>query len=170
MQIHTKSRVAISALLHMAIHGGNGPVSLASISVRQRVSQSYLEHLFHKLRRSGFVIGFRGPGGGYQLNRSLATISVVDVINAVDANAGDQDSTATLLAAQRGESHTQVTDSLWTRVNDHLFEYLRTVSLESLLPDAEIAADSQPTSAVMPSGSYGERSPWQPADRIAAIV
>ena len=51
-----------------------GPISLADISRRQGISLSYLEQLFAKLRKHGLVNSVRGPGGGYQLNRSADQI------------------------------------------------------------------------------------------------
>ena len=116
MRIDTKGRVAIDAILDIAMHGNNDPVCLADIGKRQRVSVSYLEHLFKRLRQSGFVSSYRGPGGGYRLKRSLATISVADVICAVDSEAFDAESNRSRgrWPASRGGA----TDGLWRRVDD----------------------------------------------------
>jgi Rrf2 family iron-sulfur cluster assembly transcriptional regulator len=134
MKINTKSRVAIAAILDVAVHGAHKPVPLTDVSERQRVSLSYLEQLFQKLRQKGYVASHRGPGGGYQINRRLATISVADIICAVDREAfGEQPSQA---AAGAETSRTRVTDELWGRVNNQLHDYLRSVTLESVLAEA----------------------------------
>ena len=65
MRLTTKGRFAVTAMIDVAMHGANGPVTLATVSERQRISLSYLEQLFGKLRRSGLVASVRGPGGGY---------------------------------------------------------------------------------------------------------
>jgi Rrf2 family iron-sulfur cluster assembly transcriptional regulator len=136
MQIRTQGRVAINAILDIAVHGANKPVSLADVSERQGVSQSYLEQLFQKLRQQGLVASFRGRGGGYQLNRGLATISVADVINTVDG------ASFACVSSNDGErcSGTQacLTNGLWCRVNDYLHDHLRTVSLESVLAESHV--------------------------------
>jgi Rrf2 family iron-sulfur cluster assembly transcriptional regulator len=61
-----------------------GPVCLAEIAERQNLSQAYLEQLFGKLRRAGLVGSARGPGGGYRLARSSDSITVADIVAAVD--------------------------------------------------------------------------------------
>ena len=60
------------------------PLRWPAISERQKISLSYLEQLFGKLRRAGLVESVRGPGGGYHLARPADTVSVADVILAVD--------------------------------------------------------------------------------------
>ena len=85
MRLTTKGRYAVTAMLDLALHVDQGPVSLAEISARQQISLSYLEQLFAKLRRKELVNSVRGPGGGYQLNREPADISVVEVVDAVDS-------------------------------------------------------------------------------------
>ena len=69
MRLTTKGRYAVTAMLDLALHEDQGPISLADISQRQEISLSYLEQLFAKLRRGGLVKSVRGPGGGYALSR-----------------------------------------------------------------------------------------------------
>src|SRR5215470_1549388 len=84
MRLTTKGRFAVTAMIDVAMHGGAGPVTLAAISERQKISLSYLEQLFGKLRRHGLVESVQGPGGGYNLGRSPELIAVADIIVAVD--------------------------------------------------------------------------------------
>ncbi len=146
MKINTKGRIAIAAMLDIALHGTNKPVRLADIGQRQGVSISHLEHLFRKLRENGFVESYRGPGGGYRLNRRLAAISVADIIVAVDSESFERDSSSG--DARGPEGQASVAGSLWSRVDDHLREYLRSVTLESVLADAREAGDFRQGSAV----------------------
>ena len=86
MRLTTKGRFAVTALLDMAIHAGENPVSLTEIAERQSISVAYLEQLFGKLRRAGLVVSVRGPGGGYCLARGACEISAADIINVVEDN------------------------------------------------------------------------------------
>jgi Rrf2 family iron-sulfur cluster assembly transcriptional regulator len=61
-----------------------GPICIAEIAARQRLSQAYLEQLFGKLRRAGLVASARGPGGGYRLARTSDAIAIADIVGAVD--------------------------------------------------------------------------------------
>ena len=76
MRLTTKGRYAVTAVLDLALHQDEGPVSLAAISERQQISLSYLEQLFAKLRRNDIVSSTRGPGGGYRLSGSVEDVSV----------------------------------------------------------------------------------------------
>ena len=60
------------------------PGDAGGISQRQKISLSYLEQLFGKLRRHELVESTRGPGGGYTLARPMREITVADIIFAVD--------------------------------------------------------------------------------------
>jgi Rrf2 family transcriptional regulator, iron-sulfur cluster assembly transcription factor len=84
MKLSTKGRYAVTALADIAVHSDGDPVTLASITARQDISQEYLEQLFLKLRRAGLVESARGPGGGYRLSRDAETILISDIVLAVD--------------------------------------------------------------------------------------
>jgi Rrf2 family iron-sulfur cluster assembly transcriptional regulator len=84
MKLTTRGRYAVTAMLDLALHQREGPVSLAEIADRQGISLSYLEQIFSRLRRRDLVSSTRGPGGGYRLSRGATQISVADVIGAVD--------------------------------------------------------------------------------------
>lgn len=142
MKIDTKARVAISALLDVAIHGTIQPVRLADISRRQGVSQSHLVHLFKMLVHGGFLVSVRGPVGGYRLNRRLAVVSVADVIGAVDMDTAGRGQNSRGAAVQYSEGESAITAELWSGLDDYLHDYLRTVSLESVLAGAVVAAMS----------------------------
>ncbi len=84
MHIPPKCRLAVVAMMDLALHQGQGPVPLSAISARQQVSPSYLDLLFGRLRRNGLVTGMRGPGGGYLLARETKEISLADIVSAAD--------------------------------------------------------------------------------------
>ncbi|MBU0592543.1 MAG: Fe-S cluster assembly transcriptional regulator IscR [Gammaproteobacteria bacterium] len=130
MRLTTKGRFAVTAMIDLAMRHGEGPVTLAGISDRQRISLSYLEQLFGKLRRYGLVESVRGPGGGYCLARELAGISVADIIQAVDEPI---DATK---CGGLGNCHDDLpcmTHELWTNLNVKIFDYLQSVSLAHLV-------------------------------------
>ena len=70
MRLTTKGRFAVTAMVDLSMRQTRGPVTLAAISERQRISLSYLEQLFGKLRRAKLVTSVRGPGGGYCLAKN----------------------------------------------------------------------------------------------------
>lgn len=130
MRLTTKGRFAVTAMIDLALRSDHGPVTLAGISERQKISLSYLEQLFGKLRRYKLVDSVRGPGGGYCLSRPGAQISVADIVRAVDES---------LDATQCGgkenckDEERCMTHELWTTLNFKMYEYLTSVSLADLV-------------------------------------
>ena len=84
MKVSTRGLYGVMAMFDLALQHRMGPVSVQSISRRQRISVSYLEQLFNKLRRDGLVESVRGPGGGYRLNRKPKLIKIGDVIRSLE--------------------------------------------------------------------------------------
>ena len=131
MRLTTKGRFAVTAMIDVAMHGTKGPVTLAGVSDRQKISLSYLEQLFGKLRRAGLVESVRGPGGGYHLARGADAVSVADVITAVD-----EPIDATKCGGKENcqeDGQRCMTHELWSNLNSHIFQYLRSVNLAQLV-------------------------------------
>ena len=130
MRLTTKGRFAVTAMIDLALRSGEGPVTLAGISERQKISLSYLEQLFGKLRRHRLVDSVRGPGGGYCLARAGNLITVTDIVRAVDE---------ALDATQCGghencrEEERCMTHDLWTTINAKMYDYLSSVTLADLV-------------------------------------
>lgn len=138
MRLTTKGRFAVTAMIDLAMHHGHGPVTLAEISGRQKISLSYLEQLFGKLRRHHLVESVRGPGGGYHLAKDMAEISVADIILAVDEPI---DTTQCGGKENCHDDQKCLTHDLWAALNERIFDYLQSVSLRQLV-DNQKAKDS----------------------------
>jgi Rrf2 family iron-sulfur cluster assembly transcriptional regulator len=130
MRLTTKGRFAVTAMIDLALRNGNGPVTLATISERQHISLSYLEQLFGRLRRQMLVDSVRGPGGGYNIARPLESISVADIIRAVDESL---DATSCGGHENCADEHRCMTHDLWSTLNKKMYEYLSSVSLRELV-------------------------------------
>lgn len=130
MRLTTKGRFAVTAMVDLASRQGSGPVTLAGIAERQKISLSYLEQLFGKLRRHALISSVRGPGGGYRLAQDMNNISVADIIIAVD-----EPLDATQCGGKENcRNHDRcLTHELWTNLNRHMYAYLDSVSLGVLV-------------------------------------
>ena len=132
MRLTTKGRFAVTAMVDLAMSQGKHPVTLAAISQRQKISLSYLEQLFGKLRRRALVDSVRGPGGGYRLAQDMAQISVADIILAVDETL---DSTQCGGKENCRDENKCITHNLWASLNQHIFNYLGAVPLKQLVDE-----------------------------------
>jgi Rrf2 family iron-sulfur cluster assembly transcriptional regulator len=155
MRLTTKGRFAVTAMIDVAMHGTKGPVTLAGVSDRQKISLSYLEQLFGKLRRHGLVESVRGPGGGYYVAREPDAISIADIIVAVDEPIDTTQCGGRESCQDDGERC--MTHELWSSLNAHIFAFLRGVTLAQLVaqqrkPEVTVMQDhrAQPAGARTP--------------------
>lgn len=132
MRLSTKGRYAVTAMLDLALHGGDRPVTLADISDTQGISLSYLEQLFAGLRNKRLVRGVRGPGGGYYLGRPADEISIADIICAVDewveftrCNSGKE--------LQTEEGKQSPTHELWDSLSRDIYDFLGGITIAELI-------------------------------------
>lgn len=136
MRLTTKGRYAVTAMLDLAINHENESVTLRNIAEKQKISLSYLEQLFAKLRKHDLVKGMRGPGGGYRLARSADDISIADIIVAVDEpmEFTDCHGLENCKGGERCLSH-----HLWVQLTDQLDDFLSNIFLGTLMRDSELA-------------------------------
>jgi Rrf2 family transcriptional regulator, iron-sulfur cluster assembly transcription factor len=130
MRLTTKGRFAVTAMIDLGMRHQRGPVTLAGISERQRISLSYLEQLFGRLRRQGIVDSVRGPGGGYTLAQTMDNISVADIIRAVDEPI---DATQCGGLGNCHDDRECMTHDLWMSLNSRIYDYLDSVNLDELV-------------------------------------
>jgi len=155
MRLTTKGRFAVTAMVDLAMRGGNGPVTLATISKHQKISLSYLEQLFGKLRRNNIVESVRGPGGGYYLARPGNKISIAEIVTAVD-----EPLDATKCGGKGnclGEEQPCLTHDLWMGLSEKIFNYLEEVTLQQMVDNQNSKASkiTPPTSLKKPSKPQG---------------
>lgn len=149
MRLTTRGRYAVTAMLDLALHGSDSPVTLADIARRQHISLAYLEQLFARLRRHGLVRSIRGPGGGYLLAGAGLQTSIVDIIDAVDESL---DATRCGGGGDCQSGRTCLTHALWSDLSARIHAFLAEVTLEELVarPEIRTVATRQRTDIVAP--------------------
>ncbi len=139
MRLTTKGRYAVTAMLDLALHACDGPVSLSDISARQGISLSYLEQLFAKLRRAELVRSVRGPGGGYCLGEHESHIFIAQIVDAVN------ESIDTTKCKQKGDCQNGekcLTHHLWSDLSLQIHDFLSGISLNDLMKKRDVQAIS----------------------------
>jgi Rrf2 family iron-sulfur cluster assembly transcriptional regulator len=132
MQLTTKGRYAVTAMLDLASNNSSRPVTLDMISQRQNISLSYLEQLFAKLRKASLVKSIRGPGGGYLLNVNPIDVTLTEIIEAVDENIDLRrcHGSKNCLRGKQCLSH-----HLWCEVSDQIRGFLSSRNLQQVMDD-----------------------------------
>jgi Rrf2 family iron-sulfur cluster assembly transcriptional regulator len=132
MQLTTKGRYAVTAMLDLASNNTGKPVTLDIISQRQNISLSYLEQLFSKLRKASLVKSVRGPGGGYLLRPPAQDVTLTQIIEAVDENI-DLRRCHGLKNCLRGREC--VSHHLWCEVSSQIRNFLSEKNLQQVIDD-----------------------------------
>jgi len=134
MKVSTRGEYGVRAMVALARHHGEGPMSIADIAKESSVPAAYLEQLVAPLRRAGIVKSKRGAHGGYILSRPPDLVRVGDVyrvmegpvapMDCVSENVDDQ--TCPLIDGCE-------TRPIWLKVRDSIVEALDSTTLADLL-------------------------------------
>ena len=98
---------------------------LEDLAQREAVSGNFLVQILSDLRRAGLIDSRRGQSGGYLLARAPDTITLRQVVNAVDP------SLLQCSVAREGESGAAVRHA-WDQVTTALLHALDQITVESL--------------------------------------
>lgn len=134
MKLSTKGRYGVSAMYDLALHYGEGPISLKNVAVRQGISEHYLEQLMGTLRKAGFVKSVRGAQGGYMLTKEPSQITVGDIIKIMEGPIAPVDCLLTDAVDNEycNRAGFCVTRGVWAKVRDSINSVLDSISLADL--------------------------------------
>lgn len=130
MRVSAKADYALRALIEIATRADEKAVSAEELGKLQDIPHGFLQAILADLRKAGIVISQRGQSGGWRLAREASTVSVADVIRAVD---GPLVSVYGL--RPEGVSYNERADVLqhvWVAARDALREVFEQVSIEQL--------------------------------------
>ena len=133
MKLTTKGRYAVMAMADLASYGNEKPISLTEISLRQKISLSYLEQLFLKLKSNNLVKSVRGSNGGYILVKPPYEIRLSNIIDAVDENIKTLNRKKD---SKKGCNHKNmkcITHNLWDDLDQHITNFFEKIKLEDLV-------------------------------------
>jgi len=152
MKLSSRSQYAITAMLELALHEASRPITLFDISQKQKISLSYLEQLFARLRTKKLVRGRRGPGGGYVLARNADEISIADIVAAVD-DVPTEDSGEEAISDNGVSS-----DVLWHNLSSQIYNYLTEIKLSQFLQQGTSNSEGAAGAGVASQGWKNEVS------------
>lgn len=137
MKVSTRGDYASRALLSLALRRDeSGPTSVRDIAERTGLPQPYLEQILLALKGAGIVRSKRGVGGGYVLARPPESITLGQIVSAVEGP---------IVAGDFGQPHENgacdhegqcVLLSVWSEVGEHMREHLDSFSLADMVERA----------------------------------
>jgi len=137
LRLSKKADYALMAMKHLALRGDRGSSSAREIAEMYAIPIELMAKVLQRLVRRGLLASQQGTRGGYQLARTPTTISVADVIQAIDGPV-----TVTACSTDEGGqceqfSKCNVRDPWW-RVRERILTALGECTI------AELAADAPP--------------------------
>jgi Rrf2 family transcriptional regulator, cysteine metabolism repressor len=139
MMFSTKAEYGVRVMSHLAGRDMSEPVALASIASAEGLPLAYLEHLMARLRRAGLVASRRGAHGGYSLSRPAATISMAEVVEALEGEIApieciSEGADGVLVCTREEHGDACPTKLLWARVHGSIVTTLQQMTLADLTP------------------------------------
>src|SRR4051794_1586640 len=151
MKLSTKTRYGVRAVFDIAYHNAGRPTQARDIARRQDVPLRYLEQIFQELRRANLVDAKRGPKGGYFLSRTPESITLGDVIRAVQgpiALLTDADEQSAAPAPDGALTSKQVPADIWRELALKVSGVFDSVTIRDLCQRGEqlgiLRGDAQP--------------------------
>ncbi|MDP4090336.1 MAG: Rrf2 family transcriptional regulator [Bacillota bacterium] len=132
MKLSTKGRYGVKAMVNLAIHYGEEPVSIKSISDSEGISEYYLEQLFGPLRKAGLIKSTRGAQGGYILNKSPEEITVADIIQVLEGPIEISECIDGIPCSNEDGCATRL---LWEKIKRSIDSVLETTTLFDIVED-----------------------------------
>ena len=130
LRLSKKTDYGLLALQYLANEAPSGVASARIIAERYDIPVELLAKVLQHLARFGFVAAQKGAHGGYQLARPAASISLADIVEAIDGPL------AITACGRKDEQCDQygsctVRDPLW-KVKDRILTVLQTTTLAEM--------------------------------------
>lgn len=132
MNISTKGRYGLRAMVDIAVHSLGEYIPLKVIAERQDISENYLEQVFSVLKKANLVKSARGSQGGYTLSKEASNITVGEVLRILEGDlniTGDDDGALGLDKTIKVCINTMV----WQKVNVQINNVMDSVTLQDLV-------------------------------------
>jgi len=131
MQISTRGRYGLRAMVDLAIYSTDQYVALNNIADRQSISESYLEQLFSALKKGGLVKSIKGSQGGYALADHPSKITVGAVLRLLE---GKLFTVAQTSENEMANSIEYCLDmDVWEKINASICKVVDSITLEDLV-------------------------------------
>ncbi|QCH26758.1 RrF2 family transcriptional regulator [Clostridium tyrobutyricum] len=135
MKLSTKGRYGVKAMVDLAIHYSDEPLSIKSISERQDISEYYLEQLFSPLRKAKLIKSVRGAQGGYILNRHPKDIKVGDIMEVLEGPIEISECIDDTDGNSCNNIECCATRLLWSKIKDSIDKVMESTTLQDIVDD-----------------------------------
>lgn len=136
MKLSTKGRYGVRAMVALALNYGEAPMSIKTISIKENLSEYYLEQLFSPLRRANLIRSVRGAQGGYVLCKPPSEITVGEIMTVLEGPIEVADCIDGTGCEGQSDCTTR---ALWAKVKKSIDDVLNSITLQNIIDDYEKA-------------------------------
>lgn len=140
MKISTKGRYGLRAMVDLAMHQGDQPVSLKEIAQRQGLSLNYLEHSFSALKKAGYIVGRAGSSGGYRLRVPADKLTAKMLLTVLE---GDQDIVDPIPQEEETPLQRCVREQVWDPINREVDRVIATTTLADMVQGCQCTGQEE---------------------------
>lgn len=149
MKVSSRGEYGVRAMVALARHYGEGPMSIAAVAKSSSVPPAYLEQLIGPLRRSGLVASTRGARGGYELARAPETVLVGEVYRVMEGPVAPMDCVSENMADQTCPLIDGCeTRPVWLQMRDAIVQTLDSMTLADLINQRPVSRVPRPSVTV----------------------
>lgn len=134
MILSTKGRYGLKAVFELSLSYGDGPVPLKKISEKYDISENYLEQLFGKLKRAGYIKTTRGAQGGYSLANEPKDITVGMILRTLEGEITASDCINKEICSRESICATRV---IWEKIEKSINDVIDNITLLDMIKEHE---------------------------------
>lgn len=134
MILSTKGRYGLKAVFELSLSYGDGPVPLKKISDKYDISENYLEQLFGKLKRAGYIKSTRGAQGGYSLANEPKNITVGMILRTLEGDITASDCINKEICSRESICATRV---IWEKIEKSINDVIDNITLLDMIKEHE---------------------------------
>lgn len=136
MKISSKARYGLASMIYIAKNTSQDEcITIINIANSLDISKIYLEQVFSLLKRANLVTSIKGAQGGYQLARSIDSITAKDIISAIELSLFDKTDSTVLKSAIDIEKSMELL--VWNKLDEDVSKRLCSITLRDLVDEAE---------------------------------
>lgn len=125
MKLSTKVRYGVRSLIMLNTQN-HTQLSVNTIAQNQEISQNYLENIFSKFKKAGFIVSEKGAKGGYRLAIDPTKISLFDIVEALDRD------TEIIVPTKKELLVDVLNEMVYQPLNNEVITYLKSVTLADI--------------------------------------
>ncbi|WP_326909479.1 RrF2 family transcriptional regulator [Sedimentibacter sp. MB31-C6] len=132
MILSTKGRYGLKAVFELSLNYGSGPISLKKVSEKYEISENYLEQLFAKLKKKGYIETVRGPQGGYMLAKNPKEITVGMILRTLEGDITTSDCLGKDICSRESICATRI---IFEKIENSINDVIDNITLADMYED-----------------------------------